>query len=96
MYQDVILSSQDDEDWLKAYDRELEGKADADVTWEDKVLWYKGMLWVPDSVDLRKMILQEEHDPKVAGHKGQEKTIELGWRNFYWPQIDRWIEDYIR
>jgi len=32
MYQDVILSSQDDEDWLKAYDRELEGKADADVT----------------------------------------------------------------
>jgi hypothetical protein len=38
MYQDVILSGQEDKDWLKAYDRALEGKADADVTLEDKVL----------------------------------------------------------
>jgi murein endopeptidase len=64
MYQDVILSGQDDKDWLKAYDRVLEGQADADVTLEDEVLWYKGRLWVPDSVDLRKMILQEEHVQK--------------------------------
>jgi len=96
MYQDVILSGQDDEDWLKAYDRVLEGKADADVTLEDEVLWYKGRLWVPDSVDLRKMILQEEHDSKVAGHMGQEKMIELVRRNFFWPQMDQWIEDYVR
>jgi len=96
MYQDMILSGQDDEDWLKAYDRVLEGKADADVTLEDEVLWYKGRIWVPDSVDLRKMILQEEHDSKVAGHIGQEKMIELIRRNFFWLQMDQWIEDYVR
>jgi len=45
-------------------------------------------------MDLRKMILQEEHDSKVAGHMGQEKTIELVQRNFFWPQMDQWIEDY--
>jgi len=95
MYQDVILSGQDDEDWLKAYDRVLEGKADADVRLEDEVIWHKGRLWVPDSVDLRKMILQEDHDSKVAGHMGQEKMIELGQRNFFWPQMDQWIEDYV-
>jgi len=72
MYQDVILSGQDDEDWLKAYDRLLEGKADADVILEDEVLWYKGRLWVPDSVDLRKIIPQEDHDSEVAGHMGLE------------------------
>jgi hypothetical protein len=38
MYKDDILSGQDDEDWLKVYDKVLEGKADADVTLEDKVL----------------------------------------------------------
>jgi hypothetical protein len=96
MYQDVILSGQDDEDWLKAYERVLEEKADADVTLEDEVLWYKGRLWVPDSVDLRKMILHEEHDSKVAGHMGHEKTIELVRRNFFWPQMDQWIEDYVQ
>jgi hypothetical protein len=96
MYQDVILSGQEDEDWLKAYDRALEGKADADVTLEDEVLWYKGRLWVPNCVDLKKSILQEEHDPKVAGHMGQEKTIELVRRNFFWAYMDQWIEDYVR
>jgi putative transposase len=73
----------------------LEGKADADVILEDEVLWYKGRLWVPDSVDLRKMILQEEHDSKVAGHMGQETPIELVRRNFFWPQMDQGIEDYV-
>jgi hypothetical protein len=41
IYQDVILSSQDAEDWLKAYNRVLEEKADADVTLENEVLWNK-------------------------------------------------------
>ena len=42
------------------------------------------------------MILQEEHDSEEAGHTGQEKTIELVWRNFFWPQMYQWIEDNIR
>jgi hypothetical protein len=82
VYEDVLLSGQDDEDRLKAYDRVLDGKADIDITLEDEVLWFKGRLWVPDSVDLRKIILQAEHESKVAGYIGQEKTIELGQRNF--------------
>jgi hypothetical protein len=95
MYQDVILAGKDDEDWLRAYDRALDGMADADVTLDDEVLWYKGRVWVPDSLDLRKMILQEENDSKVAGHMGQEKTIEHVRRKFFWPQMDQWIEDYV-
>jgi len=41
IYQDVILSGQDDEDWLKAYNRVLKGNADADVTLENEVQWHK-------------------------------------------------------
>jgi len=94
-YQDVIISVQDDEDWLKAYDRVMEGKADADVILEDEVLWKKGRLWVPDTTNLRKIILQAEHDSKVADHIDQEKTIALLVRNFVWPQIDQSIENYV-
>jgi len=55
----------------------LEEKPDADVILEDEVIGYKGRLLVPDSVNLRKMILKEEHNSNVAGHMGQEKMIEL-------------------
>jgi len=95
MYQDVILSGQDDEDWLRAYDRVWEGKADADITLEDEVMWYQETLLVPDSMNFRRMILQEQHDSKVAGLIGQETTTELVWRNFFWPQMNQRIEDYV-
>jgi len=74
----------------------LEGKADSDGTLEDDVRWYKGRQWVPDSMDFRMMILQQECDSNVAGHMGQEKTIELVWRNFFWQLMDQWIEECVR
>jgi hypothetical protein len=42
-------------------------------------------LWVPDDKDLLLKILESEHDTKVAGNMGQDKTIELIRRNFWWP-----------
>ena len=33
---------------------------------------------------------------KVAGYFGQEKTIELVTRNFYWEKLADWINDYVR
>jgi hypothetical protein len=36
-----------------------------------------------------------EHDSKIAVYCGQEKTIELIWRNFYWPKMDQWLIDYM-
>ena len=52
IYQAVILSSHNDEDWLNEYDKASNGTADTDVTLEDEVLWYLEKLWVPNSVDL--------------------------------------------
>ena len=94
-FQEVILSGQDPKDWLNAYARALKGRADVDVTHDDEVLWYKRRIWVPDSMDLRKMILQDEQDSKVAGRMGPGKMIELVRRNFFSPQVDHWIEDYV-
>jgi len=36
------------------------------------------------------------HDSKVAGHFGQEKTIELVTRNFHWEKLSEWINDSVR
>jgi hypothetical protein len=51
-------------------------------------------LWVPK--DLIQTVLESEHDSKIVGHFGQDKTIELIRRNFWWPRMDETIIDYIQ
>ena len=44
------------------------------------ILHYRGRLYIPKPTI--NTILESEHDSKVAGHFGQDKTIELVRRNF--------------
>jgi hypothetical protein len=39
---------------------------------------------------------ESEHDSKVAGYFGQKKTLELITRNFYWPKMEEWINEYVQ
>jgi transposase InsO family protein len=63
---------------------------------EDGVLYRKERMWIPDDKELIKKVLESEHDAKIAGHFGQDKTIELIRRNFWWPKMDEQIIDYVR
>jgi len=63
---------------------------------KDGLLYRKGMLWIPEDENLIGTILESEHDSKIAGHMGQDKTIELIRRNFWWPGMDKRIIDYVR
>jgi hypothetical protein len=63
---------------------------------KDGLLYRKGMLWVPEDKDLIRQVLESEHDTKAAGHMGQDKTIELIRRNFWWPKMDEQIIDFVR
>ena len=42
------------------------------------------------------MIAKGCHDSQIAGHFGQEKTIEIVCRDFYWKGLTNWINDYVR
>jgi len=53
-----------------------------------KIIWYKTRLLLSNSENLRKTILPDAHDSVEAGHMGQEKTIELVRRIFFWLQMD--------
>ena len=55
----------------------MEGNPSPDISFEDEALYYKGRLWIPDDLQLKKQILEVEHNSKVAGHMGQDKTIKL-------------------
>ncbi|GAB1526614.1 hypothetical protein RhiTH_009783 [Rhizoctonia solani] len=52
-------------------------KAYRDHDWEEDLLWYQGKLVVPDSESLKEQLLKEFHNSPLAGHPGQQQTLEL-------------------
>jgi len=52
-----------------------EGKENDGIELQDHLLYRKKKLWVPGKCISR--VMESEHDTKVAGHMGQDKTIEL-------------------
>jgi len=51
---------------------------------------------IPATEDLQTLIAKECHDSQVAGHYGQEKTLEIITRDFYWKGFTEWVHDYVR
>jgi len=49
---------------------------------KDGLLYYKNGLYIPDDEALQTELAQGCHDSIVAGHFGQEKTIERVARDF--------------
>lgn len=52
-------------------------------------------MFIPTDEDIQTEIGKGCHDLRVAGHFGQEKTIELGTRNLYWEKLTNGINDYV-
>ena len=61
----------------------------------DGLLYFRGKIYVPNSADLRRRIVSLCHDTKIAGHGGRWKTLELVSRNYWWPNMSRYIGKYV-
>src|SRR5271155_4372244 len=59
------------------------------------LLYFCGKVYVPDSAELRRRIVSLCHDTKIAGHCRRWKTLELVSRNYWWPQMSRYIGKYV-
>jgi hypothetical protein len=62
----------------------------------DGLLTFRGKIYVPNDRDLRRRIVAQHHDTAIAGHPGRWKTLELVSRNYWWPQMSRYIGIYVR
>ncbi len=49
-----------------------------------------------DSEDLRLRVLQNNHDHILAGHFGQNRTLELVRRSYTWPQMREYVRHYVK
>jgi len=62
----------------------------------DRLLFYKNRLYIPEDESLQAKIAQGCHDSIVVGHFGQEQTIEIITWDFYCRGLAEWIRDYLR
>jgi len=80
--------------------RELQGSSAhsvKSVEWSlsDGLLYFRGKIYVPDTSNLHHHIVVLSHDSRLAGHSGRWKTLELVSRNYWWPQMSRYVGRYI-
>jgi len=61
----------------------------------DGLLRFRGKIYVPWSPDLRRQIVALCYDPQIAGHPRHWKTLELVSWNYWWPQMSRYIGQYV-
>ena len=75
-------------------EQRMDRKARSEVEIRDGLLYEKSMLWVPE--ELVRKLLKSEHDTKIAGHRDQDKTIELIQWNFWWPKMNARIINFVQ
>ena len=69
--------------------------ASSDFSLKNDIIYRKGLIYIPDHEDIKVKILLQAHDSIELGHPGQAKTLEVIQRNFYWPNLRTFINEYI-
>jgi hypothetical protein len=62
----------------------------------DGLLMFCGKIYVPKDRELRCCIVEQHHDMHITRHAGCFKTLELVSRNYWWPQMSRYIDVYVK
>ncbi|KAH0604570.1 uncharacterized protein H6S33_006947 [Morchella sextelata] len=62
---------------------------------KDGLLYYQGLLYIPDDAAIKLEILRTNHDAPSAGHPGRARTLELLSLNYYWPQMRKYVARYV-
>jgi len=63
---------------------------------EDEMVNYERRIHIPDSNALKLKVAYQCHNAKLAGHFGRDKTLDLMKRNYYWPNMEEWVRNYVR
>ncbi|MBW0511147.1 hypothetical protein O181_050862 [Austropuccinia psidii MF-1] len=60
-----------------------------------QLLLFKDQVVVPNDLTIQLNILKKQHDSPLAGHPGQEKTLNIFKRDFHWSVMTQFIKDYV-
>ncbi|MBW0580963.1 hypothetical protein O181_120678 [Austropuccinia psidii MF-1] len=69
--------------------------SDYNLETQAKFSLFRDRVVIPSNHELQLGILQTHHGSPLAGHPGQEKTLKLIKRDFYWAGMNQTIKDYV-
>jgi hypothetical protein len=61
----------------------------------DEILMYMGIIYVPNSHELKNLILGEINNVPYDGHLGYQKTIAAVKSQYYWLGMKKKVADFI-
>ena len=61
----------------------------------DEILRYRGIIYIPNSQELKNMILREMHNVPYVGHPRYQKTVAVVKSQYYWPDMKKEVADFI-
>jgi hypothetical protein len=56
---------------------------------DDEILMYRGIIYAPNSHELKNLILREMHNVPYGGHPGYQKTIAAIKSQYYWSGMKK-------
>jgi len=62
----------------------------------DQLWWKNDTLVVVGNNDLRRGVIQSFHDPPSMGHPGIANTYALTQRDYWWPNMKKDVEEYVK
>uniref|UniRef100_A0A0W0FWW9 Reverse transcriptase domain-containing protein n=1 Tax=Moniliophthora roreri TaxID=221103 RepID=A0A0W0FWW9_MONRR len=62
---------------------------------EGDLLFFQNRVYVPNNIDLCRRIVQSIHETPGVGHPGQWNTIEQVQRDFWWPEMAKFIRSFV-
>src|SRR6202165_392033 len=62
---------------------------------QDDLVLYNGLVYVPQNDLVKTKIVKTCHDSVTAGHPGQAKTLELVNRDYHWPRMRQFVNEYV-
>ncbi|MBW0590462.1 hypothetical protein O181_130177 [Austropuccinia psidii MF-1] len=86
-----------DKDYKEILKQLARGESVPDYSLEPqaKLLLFIDRVVIPRNEELQLNICQKCHDSPLAGNPGQDKTLKLINRDFYWAGMNQFIKDYV-
>jgi hypothetical protein len=61
----------------------------------DEIIMYRGIIYVPNSQELKNLILEEMHNVPYVGHLGYQRIIAAVKSQYYWSGMKKEVVDFI-
>jgi hypothetical protein len=95
----VIDSLVEDEHYVQVKDGlqrdKLEKKYEGYQLNDDGLLIYKNRMYIPNSLELRRIIMDEIHKMSYFRHSGYQKTITATIKQYFWIGMKKDVNKYI-